>query len=68
MVVCLAGWLGLPAGSPAPGDAGLLVLGREVAVLRRQHPSRSLTVLARLLAPAAAGGVAGDPVGRQNGT
>jgi putative transposase len=38
MFVRLAGWLVLPARSSASKDAGLLVLRREVAVLRRQNP------------------------------
>ena len=34
----VCGWLVLPGGSTASGDAELLVLRREVAVLRGAHP------------------------------
>ena len=36
--VRLTGWMVLLARSSATKDAELLVLGQEVAVLRRQHP------------------------------
>jgi hypothetical protein len=54
MFVRLAGWIALPARSPASKEAELLVLRHEVAVLRRQHPKPNLAwadraVLARLL-------------------
>jgi hypothetical protein len=38
MFVRVAGWLALLARSPAVKDAGLLVLGQEVAVLRPPAP------------------------------
>jgi hypothetical protein len=57
MFVRLAGWMVLLARSAASKDAGLLVLGQEVAVLRRQNPKPKLewagravlAALARLL-------------------
>jgi hypothetical protein len=55
--VRLTGWMVLLARSSATKDAELLVLGQEVAVLRRQHPRPKpdgadravLAALARLL-------------------
>jgi len=41
--VRLTGWMALLARSAASKDAELLVLRQEVAVLRRQTPSRSWT-------------------------
>jgi hypothetical protein len=57
MFVRLAGWMALLVRSSASKDAGLLVLRREVAVLRRQDPKPRLeradravlAALARLL-------------------
>jgi putative transposase len=43
IVVRLTGWLALLARAAASKDAGLLVLRQEVAVLRRQNPSRGWT-------------------------
>jgi hypothetical protein len=43
MFVRLTGWMVLLAGSPALKDAELLVLRREVAVLRRQTPEPKLS-------------------------
>jgi putative transposase len=53
LFVRLAGWMMLLARSSASKDAELLVLRREAAVLRRQHPRPKLdcadrTVLAAL--------------------
>src|SRR5690242_18545421 len=38
MLVCLTGWVVLLADAAAAADAGLLVVRREVAVLRRRDP------------------------------
>jgi hypothetical protein len=43
--VRLAGWMVLLARSAASKDAELLMLRQEVAVLRRQNPSRDWTGL-----------------------
>jgi hypothetical protein len=43
ILVRLTGWMALLARSAASEDAELAVLRREVAVLRRQNPSRSWT-------------------------
>jgi hypothetical protein len=42
MFIRLAGWMSLLARSAASKDADLLVLGQEVAVLRRQNPKPGL--------------------------
>jgi hypothetical protein len=47
--VRLAGWMVLLARSSAPEDAELLVLGQEVAVLRRQNPKPKLDWAGRAL-------------------
>ena len=47
--VRLVGWLALLARSSASEDAGLLVLRREVAVLRRQDPGPKLDWAGRML-------------------
>jgi hypothetical protein len=66
--VRLTGWMALLARSEASKDAELLVLGHEVAVLRRQNPKSRLdwadrmvlAALARLLPQAAEDEPAGD--------
>ena len=52
--VRLVGWMALLARSSASKDAGLLVLRREVAVLRRQNPRPRLDWADRMVLAALA--------------
>ena len=51
MFVGLAGWMALMARSSASKDAELVVLGQEVAVLRRQNPKPKLDWADRRCSP-----------------